>query len=322
MSTSYADNSNGIGGVYDANDTELELTNICNAKCPLCYRNNKDYITKASYQRPLEEVIEQLNNFTRLESIKLVGTISEPTLYKDLFPLIDYLNNRDIEIEICTNGDTNSPEWWGILGAKTKAKDKVYFTICGSTQELHEVYRKGTNLKRILENAKAFKEGSKYKNDYAQLIRFNYNDEDFNGLDIIETVSNFSNLYWTETFLALPKEQYRLMSDSLYEDLKPHKKKYQLYKKVEEQALKKASKQEHRPKCIAKEDCTNQINLQGEILPCYLFTERYSPETSLNKTIRKTWSYQKIEAGKYDCCKFCDKSIRGLLQTLDLRYII
>ena len=315
MSTSYANN-------YLVKDTELELTNLCNAKCPLCYRNNKDYIAKSPYQRPLNEVIDQLNLFTNLESIKLVGTISEPTLYKDFFPLIEYLNSRDIEIEICTNGDTHQPSWWGELGKLLKKDDKVFFTICGSTQELHEVYRKGTKLQYILDNASALRKFSKYKNDYAQLIRFNYNDDDFDGLDIIETVSNFSNLYWTETFLALPKDQYRLMSDSLYEDLKPHPKKYPLYKQVETNAMKKASKQEHQPKCIAKEDSTNQINLQGEILPCYLFTERYAPETSLNKTIRKTWSYQKIDAGKYDCCKFCDKSIRGLLQTLDLRYII
>lgn len=315
MSTSYANN-------YLVKDTELELTNLCNAKCPLCYRNNKDYIAKSPYQRPLNEVIEQLNLFTNLESIKLVGTISEPTLYKDFFPLIDYLNSRDIEIEICTNGDTHQPSWWGELGKLLKKDDKVFFTICGSTQELHEVYRKGTNLKRILENAKALRKFSKYKNDYAQLIRFNYNDKDFNDWDIINTVTNFSNLYWTETFLALPIESYKNMTKDLYEKLKPHPKKYPLYKQVETNAMKKASKQEHQPKCIAKEDSTNQINLQGEILPCYLFTERYAPETSLNKTIRKTWSYQKIEAGKYNCCKFCDKSIRGLLQTLDLRYII
>lgn len=315
MSTSYANN-------YLVKDTELELTNLCNAKCPLCYRNNKDYIAKSPYQRPLNEVIEQLNLFTNLESIKLVGTISEPTLYKDFFPLIEYLNSRDIEIEICTNGDTHQPSWWGELGKQLKKDDKVFFTICGSTQELHEVYRKGTNLKRILENAKAFKECSDHKNDYAQLIRFNYNDKDFNDWDIINTVTDFSNLYWTETFLALPIESYKNMTKDLYEKLKPHPKKYPLYKQVETNAMKKASKQEHQPKCIAKEDRTNQINLQGEILPCYLFTERYAPETSLNKTIRKTWSYQKIEAGKYDCCKFCDKSIRGLLQTLDLRYII
>ena len=315
MSTSYANN-------YLVKDTELELTNLCNAKCPLCYRNNKDYIAKSPYQRPLNEVIEQLNLFTNLESIKLVGTISEPTLYKDFFPLIEYLNSRDIEIEICTNGDTHQPSWWRTLGKLLKKDDKVFFTICGSTQELHEVYRKGTNLKRILENAQAFKECSGHKNDYAQLIRFNYNDKDFNDWDIINTVTNFSNLYWTETFLALPIESYKNMTKDLYEKLKPHPKKYPLYKQIESNAMKKASKQEHQPKCIAKEDSTNQINLQGEILPCYLFTERYAPETSLNKTIRKTWSYQKIEAGKYDCCKFCDKSIRGLLQTLDLRYII
>lgn len=315
MSTSYANN-------YLVKDTELELTNLCNAKCPLCYRNNKDYISKVPYQRPLNEVIDQLNLFTNLESIKLVGTISEPTLYKDFFPLINYLNLRNIEIEICTNGDTHQPSWWGELGKLLKKDDKVFFTICGSTQALHEVYRKGTKLQNILDNASTLRKFSKYKNDYAQLIRFNYNDDDFNGLEIIKTVSNFSNLYWTETFLALPKEQYKLMDDSLYKDLIPNKKKLPLYKKVEQQANKKSQKQEHQPICIAKEDSTNQINLRGEILPCYLFTEKYSPETSLNKTTRKTWSYQKIEAGKYDCCKFCDKNIRGLLHTLDLRYII
>lgn len=315
MSTSFVNEQN-----YLVKDTELELTNICNAKCPLCYRNNKDYIQLRTIQRPLEEVINQLELFTELESIKLVGTISEPTLYKYFFELIYYLNYRDIEIEICTNGDTNDQGWWRYLGTLLKPKDKVYFTICGSTQELHEVYRKGTNLKRILDNAKAFRNLN--KNDYAQLIRFNYNDIDFNSLDIINTVSEFSNLYWTETFLALPEEQYKDMSSELYEKLKPHKAKYQLYKKIETKATSKAKLQEHRPLCIAKEDSTNQINLQGEILPCYLFTEYYSPETSLNKTIRKTWSYSKISNGKYPCCKYCDKNIRGLLHSLDLRYII
>ena len=66
MSTSCANN-------YLVKDTEIELTNLCNAKCPLCYRNNKDYIAKAPYQRPLNEVINQLDLFTNLESIKLVG---------------------------------------------------------------------------------------------------------------------------------------------------------------------------------------------------------------------------------------------------------
>ena len=305
-----------------AKDTELELSNICNAKCPLCYRNNKHYIQQRPYHRPLEEVINQLEEFHQLESIKLVGTISEPTLYKDFFPLIEYLNSRNLEIEICTNGCTHDTTWWEHLGTLLKKNDRVYFTICGSTQELHEVYRAGTELSKILKNASAFRKFSRYKNDYAQLIRFNYNDDDFNGLDIIEKVSDFSHLYWTETFLALDQDQYKDMTTDLYEKLKPHKAKYKLYKKVETQAQKKAQDQSHRPKCIAKEDGTTQINLQGEILPCYLFTEAHAPETSLNKTIRKTWSYQKIESGKYNCCKYCDKNIRGLLHTLDLRYII
>ena len=306
--------------IYDSKDTEIELTNLCNAKCPLCYRNNIEYIQGKAFQRPLNEVINQLDKFTKLESIKLVGTISEPTLYKYFFELIEYLNTRDIEIEICTNGDTNNENWWELLGKLLKPKDKVFFTICGSTQELHEVYRKGTNLNNIIKNANAFR--NKNKNDYAQLIRFNYNDDNFNTLDIIETVSYFSNLYWTETFLALPREQYKNMDEDLYDKLKPFKAKYKIYKLVAEQSNKKLLFQNIKPVCIAKEDSTSQINIKGEVLPCYLFTERFSPDTKINEEIRKNWSYEKINNGDYDCCKFCDKNIRGLLQSLDLRYII
>ena len=307
--------------IFLSKDTEIELTNLCNAKCPLCYRNNKDYKQGKFYQRELKEVIKQLDSFINLESIKLVGTISEPTLYKELFELIKYLNSRNIEIEICTNGDTNTPLWWEELGKLLKKKDKVFFTICGSTQELHEIYRKGTNLKNILINAKHLRKANK-RNDYAQLIRFNYNDIDFNNLDIIETVVDFSNLYWTETFLALDIDQYKNMNIELYDKLKPHKAKYKLYKKIEEQSNKKLLNKSILPVCIAKEDSTSQININGEILPCYLFTERFSPNTEENNKIRKTWSYDNITSGKYDCCKFCDKNIRGLLHSLDLRYII
>ena len=63
-------------------DVELELTTFCNAECPLCYRNYKAF--KQHYPknkvRDLKEIISQLELFKNLTDIKLVGTISEPTL--------------------------------------------------------------------------------------------------------------------------------------------------------------------------------------------------------------------------------------------------
>ena len=83
----------------------------------------------------------------------LVGSMSEPTLYKDFIQLVQYLKSRKIKIEICTNGDTRNDDFWKQLGLSLSMIDEVYFTICGSTQELHERYRKNTCLKNILHNA-------------------------------------------------------------------------------------------------------------------------------------------------------------------------
>ena len=44
--------------------------------------------------------------------------------------------------------------------------DKVFFTICGSTQELHSRYRVGSDLQQVLNNAAAFKRDNKYTNDW------------------------------------------------------------------------------------------------------------------------------------------------------------
>jgi MoaA/NifB/PqqE/SkfB family radical SAM enzyme len=147
-------------------DVELELTTLCNAGCQLCYRNYttfKDHYPETKV-RPIEEVIAQLETFPDLEWVRLVGTISEPTLYKHFFTLVKYIKSRGVKIEICTNGDTHKPAWWSELATYMDDQDRVYFSICGSTQELHEVYRTNTKLVNILNNARAFR--SENKNDY------------------------------------------------------------------------------------------------------------------------------------------------------------
>ena len=92
-----------------------------------------------------------------LEFVMLVGSMSEPTLYFGLFDVIKHLKSRGIKIEICTNGDTHNVFWWEDLGKLLTAEDRVYFTICGATQEMHEQYRAGTKLSSILKNAAALR---------------------------------------------------------------------------------------------------------------------------------------------------------------------
>lgn len=295
-------------------DLELELTTLCNAQCQLCYRNYTAY--KDHYPenqvRPLADVLAQLDTFPDLEWIRLVGTISEPTLYKNFFDLVKYIKQRGIKIEICTNGDTRNPDWWAELATYMQDDDRVYFTICGSTQELHEVYRKNTKLVRILANARAFR--SSNKNDYAQCIRFAYNSDDFDGDAFKNMVSEFSNVYWTETFLLKDLDNYVDKTD--LNKLRPNDHKIADYIHMDKFANAKFnSPVKGRAWCMSWEHKSQQVDIDGKVYPCYLFLEASKG---------KPWDgdYDKILNMQYDVCKYCDRAVIDLCNKKDLRYII
>ncbi len=295
-------------------DLELELTTLCNAHCQLCYRNYtafKEHYPETKI-RPLQEVIDQLETFPDLEWIRLVGTISEPTLYKEFFPLVQYIKGRGINIEICTNGDTHNPDWWAELALYMTAEDKVYFSICGSTQELHEIYRRNTKLVNILENAKAFRTDN--KNDYAQCIRFAYNSDNFDSQEFKDMVSVFSNVYWTETFLL--KEESNYVDRVHLNKLQPNAKKIADYTHMDKFARAKfASPVKGKAYCMSWENKSQQVDIDGKIYPCYLFLEASKGQP---------WDgdYNKILSMQYEVCKYCDRAVIDLCDKKDLRYII
>lgn len=295
-------------------DIELELTTLCNAHCQLCYRNYTTF--KEHYPetkiRPIAEVLAQLDTFPDLEWVRLVGTISEPTLYKEFFTLVKYIKARNVKIEICTNGDTHSPEWWAELATYMRDDDRVYFSICGSTQELHEVYRTNTKLKNILANARAFRSAN--KNDYAQCIRFSYNDADFDGDAFKTMVSEFSHVYWTETFLLKEKSNY--IDTSRIDKLHPNPKKIADYEHMDKFARAKfKSPVKGKAYCMSWENQSQQVDIDGKVYPCYLFLEASKG---------KAWDgdYDKILNMQYDVCKYCDRAVIELCDKKDLRYII
>jgi MoaA/NifB/PqqE/SkfB family radical SAM enzyme len=302
-------------------DIELELTTLCNASCPLCYRNYK--VFKEHYpKRIIRNIIDiknDIDKFPNLKYIKLVGSISEPTLYPNFLELIHYIKSKKLEIEICTNGDTNNQNngyWWKELGKLLSLNDQVFFSICGSTQELHEVYRKGTKLNNILRNAKRLRNEKPI--DFAQCIRFQYNDEDFNSDQFKELIKEFTNIYWTETYLRKPNENY-LKPDNL-NLLYPLLSKKDKYLKVENLATRIFQQKKietscgNSMKCMAYENKSLQIDINGNIYPCYLFLE-----ASNGNKWDKNWS--KILNGNYEVCKFCHKNIKAITEK-EMHYII
>ena len=183
---------------------ELELTNYCNLKCPLCLRNTHPELKGNSKieQRDFEDLINQLDSFPKLKYVTLAGAISEPASYDRLFDLLDYLAKRKIEVSLFINGDLRNDVWYKKLAIKfQKLEGHIYFTICGSTQELHEKYRIGSDLETVLRRVEIVKKYS--RKEILTYIIFDYNQEDFN-----KNYKKYQKKFNTHFFYTLPFQEH------------------------------------------------------------------------------------------------------------------
>ena len=284
---------------------EIDLTTSCNLRCPLCTRNysHAQHSIDSKYKsgRLLIDITNQLDTFPNFNRCMLAGAISEPTLYKDLFGFIEYLNSRDIIIYLYVNGNTHDNEYWYELGKLSTESMKVFFTICGSTQELHEKYRVNSDLKTLLEHHDSFKRGSSYCNDYLQHIMFEYNRDDFKNMDYIRSL--FSNEFNIE---SLPYRE-RFDVGDVPEDIAQRFELKEKYKAI--QNIPK-NKEDLVINCKSIQQHFISIDNKGTVSPCFLY-RMYVGDSS--------WGldYTDILKYKYDFCYECESKSCRLLGIID-----
>ena len=282
----------------------LELTTFCNLKCKLCAHNYieaKKLISKKN--QPLNFWINKIQQYTNLNTIVIAGILSESTLYPDLIELIDYIKSRNIKIELYTNGNTHDEKWWRELSKHLNKKDMVVFTVCGSTQELHEYYRVGSNLQQILNHVNAFK--TEKKNDWCQHILFEYNKDDMKNMDII--FKQFSNKICIN---SLPyQERFNVIANK-NTNIKMINKLSLMYKFIMSNALK--NQQLLRKTKTFNILCKNflldfiWLDSNGNPYPCFIY-QLFCDEIFDNN------DYSKILDYKYDFCFECEKHTHDLL---------
>lgn len=233
---------------------ELELTSICNLKCPLCIRSLID-LPENSY-RPTNEIIDQLEKYRNLKFVTIAGAIAEPTSHPNLLDIIKYLKQRNIEISLYINGDTKSDFYYMKLGVLFRdSLSNVYFTVCGSTQELHEKYRVNSNLNRVLKRLEIV---NKYSGNRGILtwIVFNYNQQDFE-----ENYTKFKEKYRTEFFYTLPMDEHFELNSDIHLPDNLHN----VYKENIDRT------DFSNIKCPANNNNFIQVTYKGEVYPCSLY---------------------------------------------------
>lgn len=140
----------------------LEITNNCQASCPMCSRNHHGGIdnplisisnwTLDQYKHAISEQV-----LAQVESVFFCGNFGDPLLNNDLLAMVKYTNetNPSVGLRIHTNGSLRNAKWWENLAHAMPTNHQVVFAIDG-LEDTHSIYRIGTDFNQILKNAKCF----------------------------------------------------------------------------------------------------------------------------------------------------------------------
>lgn len=142
----------------------IELTDKCNAGCPLCPRTDPLNRSKANpaMVRNIELTLADFETHftdafcTQVEEVAFSGNLGDPLAASQCLEICEYLIERDVAIVVSTNGGLRSTTWWERLGrAFARNGSCVQFHIDGLA-DTNPLYRVHTDFNKILANAKAF----------------------------------------------------------------------------------------------------------------------------------------------------------------------
>lgn len=148
----------------------IELTNACNAACPMCVR----FYNNSPLVRPDLEIgqitLEKFKKYFPPEIIKkcnlilFCGVHGDPCVAKDMFEICQYIDSvsNTTAVRVNTNGGMRKSEWWAKLGELfskhpwgTQSHWSVTFSIDG-LEDTNHLYRRNVNWNLLIENVKSF----------------------------------------------------------------------------------------------------------------------------------------------------------------------
>ena len=136
---------------------DINLTNLCNARCPQCQRTSPHGL-HTDIKLPLTtwSLLDFKNYFPKnsLDDIKeysFCGTYGDPLMAKDIESIVYYImDNSNAKVIITTNGSIRKDDFYIRLGNYCGRRLSMVIDVDGTTEEMHQKYRRGTSLKKSL----------------------------------------------------------------------------------------------------------------------------------------------------------------------------
>lgn len=130
----------------------LEVTNVCNLKCPFCLTGKGISGGREVRHMSFEEAKLILDAVGDYVYFLQVYTWGEPLLNKDLIRIVDYAKQKNIYVMMSTNATAMTPEYNKRL--IDSGIDYIMTAIDGGTEETYSQYRVGGKFPKVMANVK------------------------------------------------------------------------------------------------------------------------------------------------------------------------
>ncbi len=192
--------------MYKYNDIKtvhLEITEKCNASCPMCARNINGGEDNPHLQNNELTLQDCKTIFTpefikQLDRMYMCGNYGDPVAAQDTLEVFAYFrsNNSKMNLTMYTNGSAKKPEWWANLAGVLGTNSYVVFSIDG-LEDTNHLYRQNTVWSKIMENAQAFiNAGGRARWDY---IVFAHNEHQVEQAEALSKEMGFEKFQYKKS---------------------------------------------------------------------------------------------------------------------------
>lgn len=162
----------------------VETTTHCNAKCPQCSRTNPDGlgfsgITSLNHTTIEDWIATYARSYDSIRSFHFSGQWGDAFMNPDVEKIFRHIiDNSNCRISFSTNGSMRDEEFWWHIGAYCRDRISGTFDVDGITQENHEMYRRNTNLEKVMQNATAYAESGASLKIFSVVFKHNQGEMD------------------------------------------------------------------------------------------------------------------------------------------------
>ena len=295
----------------------LEITQRCQAACPMCDRNenggpiNKHIIPLSELSLEDCKAIFQPDFIQQLNTMYMCGNLGDPMVAHDTLPVFQYFreHNPTMWLSMNTNGGAKSSTWWKDIASTYGRMGAVIFSVDG-LKDTNHIYRQNVIWERVEANMRTFIEaGGRARWDF---IVFQHNEHQIDEAKALATqwgVERFqvkkSGRFITQK--SKPKEQHQAQNrkgekTSLIE--KPTKTENQNLALLKQKSIEKqfGSMQEYYDTCqIACKVVPDKnifITAEGILMPCCWTAGRMYKWWNDNYRVEQIWDFIDDAGGK------------------------